>query len=265
MIRSILLLLVCVSGIALGFWVRSAYEAERRHTTTGISATRLQAAIDGTLLGGVLHEHVDEHGQVDYAALKAAPARLDRYIAHLQSVDLAKLDRDEQLALLINAYNAYTLRLIIDHYPVKSIRDIPEDQRWKAARWNIGGKVYSLDQIENELIRPVFKEPRIHFALVCAAESCPPLRREMYQASRLEEQLEEQTRSCLNASKWIEVDQTGNKVRLTPLLDWFAADFGDVLAFAAKRNDALRTITDAGKSPAIEFLPYDWSLNQQPK
>src|SRR5690606_18585297 len=109
---------------------------------------------------------VDAQGMVDYAGLAADTAALDGYIASLADVDLDVLSRDERLALLINAYNAFTLRLILDHYPVASIKDIPEAERWKAERWDLGGKTVSLDTIEHVMIRPVFNEPRIHWALV---------------------------------------------------------------------------------------------------
>ena len=114
-----------------------------------------------------------------------------------------ELGRDERLALLINAYNAFTLRLILDHYPVASITDIPADQRWDAVRWRLAGETYSLNQIEHELVRPNFREPRIHFALVCAAVGCPPLRTEAYTGELLEEQLEGQTRYSHAHDRWL--------------------------------------------------------------
>jgi hypothetical protein len=96
------------------------------------------------------------------------------------------MGRNEKLALLINAYNAFTLKLIVERLPVQSILDIPAAERWDAVRWKVGGQVWSLKQIEHEQIRPKFTEPRVHFALVCAAVGCPPLRNEAYDASRLD-------------------------------------------------------------------------------
>ena len=213
----------------------------------------------------VLRKHVDDAGLVNYRALKADPAALDGYIASLAKAPLADLGRSERLALLINAYNAFTLRLILDHYPVKSIKDIPADQRWDAKRWNIGGNVWSLNQIEHEQIRPHFKEPRIHFALVCAAIGCPPLRNEAYATDRLEAQLAAQAQYVHTHDRWFQFDANGNVVKLTSLYNWYAGDFeqagGSVLSFAARYSPPLKAALDAGRKPKVEFLNYDWSLN----
>ena len=213
----------------------------------------------------LLKKHVDEAGMVDYRGLKADAASLDAYIATLAKAPLADLGRNERLTLLINAYNAFTLRLILDHYPVKSIKDIPADQRWDAKRWNIGGNVWSLNQIEQEQIRPHFKEPRIHFALVCAAIGCPPLRNEAYAADRLEAQLAAQAQYVHTHDRWFQFDANGNVVKLTSLYNWYAGDFeqvaGSVLNFAARYSPPLKAALDAGRKPKVEFLNYDWSLN----
>ena len=123
----------------------------------------------------LLRQHVDEAGLVDYQALREAPAALESYVAYLADVDLESGTDAEKLALLINAYNAFTLQLIVEHPGIASIFDIPEDQRWDHVRWNLGGTDYSLNQIEHEIIRPVFDEPRIHWVLVCAAASAASL------------------------------------------------------------------------------------------
>jgi hypothetical protein len=147
------------------------------------------ARFDHSTLDALLRQHADPDGLVDYDALHREPEALDRYLADLANAPFADLGRDDKLALLINAYNAFTLRLILDFYPVESIRDIPEDQRWRHVRWTLGGSTFSLDQIEHQQIRPNFAEPRIHFALVCAAIGCPPLRNEAYVGERLDAQL----------------------------------------------------------------------------
>lgn len=151
-------------------------------------------AFDHAALDSLLKTHVDDAGRVDYRALKQEAAALDAYIAALAGAPLDEMGRSERLALLTNAYNAFTLRLILDHHPVKSIKDIPAAQRWDAVRWTVGGQTWSLNQIEHEQIRPHFAEPRIHFALVCAAVGCPPLRNEAYRADDLDAQLDAQTR-----------------------------------------------------------------------
>ena len=177
------------------------------------------------------------------------------------------MSRDQKLALLINGYNAFTLRLILDHYPVKSIKDIPADERWDAERWTIGGQTWSLDQIENEQVRPHFKEPRIHFALVCAAVGCPPLRHEAYVADRLEEQLEDQATFAHTHERWFQFNPATNVLRLTSLYSWYRGDFeqvaGSAIHYAARYSPALTQALDVGSGPRIQFLDYDWSLNRK--
>lgn len=229
-----------------------------------------EAAFDHSAFDRLLVDHVDADGFVDYHGLAERSADLDAYVESLATAAFDELGRDERLALLINAYNAFTLRLILDHYPVESIRDIPGDERWKAVRWNLAGETYSLDQIEHELVRPNFREPRIHFVLVCAAVGCPPLRPEAYTADRLEEQLEDQTRSAHLSDRWVRYRPGSNVIELTRLYEWYAGDFeqvaGSVLAWVARYRGDLATELKAGAEIEVRFLDYDWSLNdQQPR
>jgi hypothetical protein len=215
----------------------------------------------------LLHETVDGDGLVAYASLNGRAAELDAYIARLESAPFEELGRDERLALLINAYNAFTLRLILDYYPTESIRDIPDKQRWDAVRWSVAGGVYSLNQIEHELVRPNFREPRIHFALVCAAIGCPPLRTEAYTGDRLEEQLAGQTRFTHESDRWVRYESGSDTLYLTSLYDWYGGDFeqvaDSVLEYVALHRADLAADLAAGHEPKIRFLSYDWSLNVQ--
>lgn len=223
---------------------------------------------DHSTFDAVLREQVDAQGRVDYAALARRPEQLDAYIASLDTAPLDKLGRDERLALLINAYNAFTLRLILDHYPVKSIMAIPEARRWDDRRWKVAGNVWSLNQIEHEQIRPVFKEPRIHFALVCAARGCPKLRREAYAGPKLNEQLEDQTLDVHRGDRWLRFDEDSRAVYLTKLYDWYGGDFtqaaGSVIEYAARYAPAVRRALERGEVLEIRWLDYSWDLNAQP-
>ena len=223
---------------------------------------------DHSAYDALLKAHVDEAGWVDYAGLAGDADRLDGYINVLAVAPFDRLGRDGKLALLINAYNAFTLRLILDHWDggkLKSIRDIPKPKRWDHARWTIGGETWSLDQIEHEQIRPKFAEPRIHFALVCAAVACPPLRIEAYTADRLEDQLADQAAYLHDHGTWFRFDAGRAVVKLTRLYNWYGRDFeqaaGSVRAFAARYSKELRQAVDAGRDPKIEWLDYDWRLN----
>jgi len=222
---------------------------------------------DHSILDGLLRKHVDADGWVDYAGLKDDSATLDGYVKSVGQVQFDDLGRNEKLALLINAYNAFTLRLILDHYPVASIKDVPESQRWKARRWAVGSDTWSLEQIEHEQIRPKFVEPRVHFALVCAAVGCPKLRNEAYQAERIDEQLDDQTRYVHTHGRWFDFDAPKGLVRLTKLYDWYGGDFkqvaGSVLDFAARYSPELKRLRNGGTEPRVEWLDYDWKLNDK--
>ncbi|MCC7314700.1 MAG: VTT domain-containing protein [Planctomycetes bacterium] len=223
------------------------------------------ASFDHSIFNQLLSSHVTEGGWVDYAGLRRDSSQLDAYIALVAKARFDELSRDEKLALLINAYNAFTLRLILDKYPVTSIKDIPDADRWNDKRWNLGGNVWSLDQIEQEQIRPKFKEPRTHFALVCAAVGCPPLRNEAYVGKRIDRQLDEQARYVHSHRTWFQFKLDIKTAYLTQLYKWYGGDFeqvsGDVLKFAASFSDSLRAVLKDGKPIRIEWLDYDWRLN----
>lgn len=225
------------------------------------------SVFDHSRLDALLRKHVSAGGWVDYKGLAVDATELGEYIASLESAPFDQLGRDEKLALLINAYNAFTLRLILDHYLVESIKDIPDAKRWDAKRWKVAGNTWSLNQIEHEQIRPKFREPRVHFALVCAAIGCPPLRFEAYTGARLEEQLADQTRYVHTHGRWFACDAQRAVLRLTRLYDWYGDDFkqvaGSALEYAAGQSDVLRKALDAGKKPRIEWIDYDWRLNSR--
>ena len=156
-----------------------------------------QESVSHAQFDRVLRTFVDAEGQVDYAALKRQmDSTLAPYLETLDAARPASLDRDERLALWINAYNACTLKLIVDHYPVPNIRTIdgpsPDDTPFQRPVGPVADTVRTLDEIEHEIIRERFDEPRVHYALVCAAKSCPQLRREAYTAPRLDAQLDDQ-------------------------------------------------------------------------
>jgi hypothetical protein len=223
-------------------------------------------AFDSSIFDELLKQYVAEGGWVDYDRLRRESDKLDRYIASVSDAPFDDMGRDEKLALLINGYNAFTLRLVLDYYPVKSIKDIPASKRWDDVRWKVGGHKWSLNQIEHEQIRPKFKEPRVHFALVCAAIGCPPLRSEAYVGDRVDEQLEDQARYVHSHARWFRFEPDKNVVRLTSLYKWYGGDFeqvgaGSVLNFAARYAPPLKQAIDSGRKPKIEWIDYDWSLN----
>jgi len=222
-------------------------------------------SFDQSAFDTLLHQRVDADGWVDYDGLKTDEAKLDEYLDAVAAAPFDAMGRNDKLVLLINAYNAFTLKLIVEHLPIESIMDIPASDRWDAVRWNVGGHVWSLNQIEHEQIRPKFIEPRVHFALVCAAVGCPPLRNEAYIPSRLSQQLNEQSEYVHHQATWFQFDAQSNLLHLTKLYDWYGDDFAQVAGraatFAARYSPELQQALERGSSPTVEWLPYDWKLN----
>lgn len=225
------------------------------------------ASFDHRAFDRLLKQFVDDRGLVDYAGLKKEQAMLDAYLASIAAADLTRFASDERLAFLINAYNAYTLKLIIQHYPIDSIRSI--DDPWKGPKWMVAGEEMTLDEIEHGRIRVWFDEPRIHFALVCAAIGCPILRQGAYTTEKLDEQLADQMRYAHTHDRWFRFDAANDVVYLTKLYDWYGDDFlkhaDSVLAYVAHYSPALKQRLERDGRPRIEWIDYDWSLNDQAK
>jgi hypothetical protein len=235
-------------------------------SVTSVASARTADDVDHRNFDEVLKRHVTGAGLVDYGSLYKNHTQLDAYAQSLSMVDLKSLDESERLATLINAYNAFTIQLIIDHYPLRSIKDIPEAERWKAVRFNLGGKMVSLDQIEHEMIRGKFDEPRIHFALVCASIGCPPLRGEPYTGVGLESQLDDQMKlTHRNGSMWISFDPSTQTLTLTKLYEWFKQDFlkkaPSVEEFVAQYTPEVKQALDAKQPIKLAYSDYNWGLN----
>ncbi len=221
-----------------------------------VDALPLEQTLPG--FDALLKARVDGDGWVDYNALGADRGALDAYVASLAVADPSQGATAARLAHLLNAYNAFTLALILDAGIPESITNLHGGKPWDVVAWNLGGKLYSLNQIEHELIRPVFQEPRIHWALVCAAYSCPPLRAEAYAADMLEAQLDAQEAYVLNFSHPRYVTREGGSVKVSPLFEWYGDDFVNgeqgPAVYAAKR-------LGVEASAVTGVLSYEWRLN----
>jgi hypothetical protein len=234
---------------------------------------------DHTVFDELLKKYVNDKGGVDYAMLLSERQTLQDYITRIGKAPFDKMGRDEKLALLINAYNAFTLDLILENWndgKLQSIKNmnglksgeyVPHSKRWVDQRWHVGGHTWSLNDIEHKQIRPKFTEPRIHWALVCAAVGCPPLRSEAYTPDRLEEQLAAQAKYVHSHDRWYRFDPEKNTVHLTELYNWYGGDFkqaaGSVPDYAAQFDPKLKQKLESGQTPRIKWLEYDWSLNSQ--
>ena len=208
----------------------------------------------------------------DYRALKAKDAAaLQALRQQLAKVNVAALDRKSQLAHWINVYNINTVATIVENYPVKSIRDLSTDPLirlnvFKKDRVPVGNGKISLDDVEHKQIREPFRDPRIHFAINCAAKSCPPIRTEAFTGPKLDAQLDDQARTFLATTRF---RKDGKRLVITTskILDWFGDDFekwgGGKAAFIRRYvpADKQRMIDEAKGDIRIEYDDYDWALN----
>lgn len=241
-----------------------------------LCALTVSAAPDHRLYTAILSEHVHE-GRVDYDALKDDD-RLPQYLTQLAQTDPDELPDDSaRFAFWLNAYNAYTLQLILEHSPTKSITQIGtggliigpilKTTAWDIRFAEIGGKKFTLNEIEHEIIRQKFQDSRAHFALNCASGSCPVLRTEAYTAEQLEDQLDDQAREFLADSSRNRFDLETRTAWISSIFKWYQQDFGQdkyaaLLAAAQYAPDEIRRAIEADpRSWKIKFLAYDWSLN----
>ncbi|MHC5055024.1 MAG: DUF547 domain-containing protein [Planctomycetota bacterium] len=241
-----------------------------------------------------LRDHVDADGMLDYGALKKERARLDSFASALAALDpeaFGEWPENDRVALWLNAYNAFTLTAVIDHYPLtalkgrsprhpkNSIRRIPGV--WSKLKFRVIGRDMTLDGIEHLTLRKKFDEPRIHFALVCAAKSCPRLRRRAYVGERLDAQLDDQARHFLSRRGNFRIDRERGRVYLSSIFRWYGRDFvkkhGTQERFRrlggperAVLNFSLPYLAEDDRRYllrerySISYVAYDWSLNEQP-
>lgn len=234
----------------------------------GAAATPFDRALYAALLEAHTRKVPDLAGtRVDYAALARSP-RWRSLVASLERSDPSALaGRDERLAFWIDAYNVLAMDLMVEHHPVESIRDIGSFLRpvWRRTAGTIGGRGYSLDEIEHGILRPM-GDPRIHAAVVCASTSCPDLRREPFEADRIDAQLDDAMRRFLaDPRKGLAVEAERGRVRLSKIFDWFDEDFeaaGGVLPFVARHAPPeARAWIEAHPDADVVHFDYDWSSN----
>lgn len=223
-------------------------------------------SIDHSDFDALLKRYVDGKGLVDYKTWKEKDAKaLDKYVDRLADAKLDGVSREEKLAFYMNAYNAITIKTVIDHYPVKSIKDI--SGAWNGQSWTVAGQKMSLDDIEHKTLRKM-GEPRIHFAIVCASKGCVVLRNGAFTADKLEDQLEDQVQKCFTNPEKLKIDRESKVVHAIKIFDWFGEDFG------ASDTQRLTWIGKHVKDPAdrkvcldndatLKFVDWDWALNER--
>lgn len=223
-------------------------------------------SIDHALWDKLLKKHVNDKGFVNYTAFKKDYEELKKYLSLISNnaPNEKTWSRDEQLAYWINAYNAFTVQLILDYYPIGSIKDIGAKVKipfvntpWDIKFITIAGKKYDLNNIEHGIIRKNFDDPRIHFALVCAAKSCPPLRNEAYTAQNLNKQLDQQGEVFFNDKSKNNISK--EKADLSKILTWYSGDFTKSKPLIEWVNKYSTTKID--KNTALTYMDYNWDLN----
>ena len=229
------------------------------------------ADFDHSIFDQVLRTYVNDQGRVDYNGI-AGYLPFKAYMESLKTAQKDSMSRDGQLAFWINAYNAVTIDKVIKWKPKKSVRETFVPGIWTGTKFfttrehTVAGRQLSQDDIEHEILRKQLKEPRIHFAIICASSGCPPLPRWAYTQENVQAKLEEETRKYINSERGTRIDSAKNQLYLSKLFDWFAGDFeyasGSVL-------DYIRTYIDKSalafldQNPKIKWLEYNWALNSQ--
>lgn len=237
--------------------------------------------------------NVDDVGMINYRKLKAEPQKLLAFVTELQNLDRKDFDKwgdNEKIAFWLNVYNAFTLKAIIDNYPIKSSffrsRIYPKNSIrqivgvWDKIDFTVMGQKLTLGHIEHKILRVQFNEPRIHMAMVCAAMGCPPLRNEPYTGDKLQEQLNGQTHRFIANTAKFKIERADNRIYLSPIFKWFASDF--IKKYGPKKNFGRHNKEESavlnfiasylGKAQKdyvltgkfkIKYLKYDWSLNEK--
>ena len=243
----------------------SAFRGPRLKPSTSVVAAD---PVSHALFDQLVKKHVDAKGLVNYKGFKSDEKQLKTYLDLLaKNPPTDKWSQNEQIAYWINAYNANTIQLILNHYPVKSIKDIGSSIKipfvntpWDIKFIKVGSETYDLNWIEHSTLRKKFADNRIHFALVCAARSCPKLRNEAYTAAKLDAQLDDQGSDFLNNP--VKNAITPQKASLSKYFDWYKGDWKeDNKSVEYWVNKYAKT--KINKDTQIAFLDYNWSLNEQ--
>ena len=230
----------------------------------GLQTTSRASTVNHEIWADLLEKYI-KPGGVDYTGFKKEEDRLDQYLAVLENTDPEKLPRNEQYAYYINLYNAWTIKLILSGYPgVKSIKEFGTILKspWQKEWVRVNGEIITLDHVEHDILRPRFKDPRVHFAINCSAASCPPLRPEPYLAATLDQQLDDSTRAFVNDADSYRLE--GNTLYVSRIFQWFSEDFNeDALGFYLQyaEGELKEKLSRQKDNIKVKYLHYDWALN----
>jgi hypothetical protein len=214
------------------------------------------------ILAAHVRQSPDGLNRVDYNGIKANVAELNAYVAALQSVRISEYPRPEQSAFWVNLYNAATVQVIIENYPLASIRKIGLLGPWRKRFLTVDGRKLSLDDIEHGILRPIWKDVRIHYAVNCASVGCPNLAIKAYRAETLEPMLEQAARAYINDPRGFK--RINGELIASSIFQWYQVDWGsaaNVLAHARTYANA-ETAKLLEGAASIDGYDYDWALNQ---
>jgi len=223
-----------------------------------LSAVFLSSAQSYDAWDAQLKKYVSNSGEVNYKAWKSEEAKLEEILRSFSSnAPSSNASTKEQIAFWANVYNAFTVKTILENYPVKSIMDLEGGKVWDKATIKVGGEEYTLNMIEHEVIRKKYFDSRIHFILNCAAQSCPKLHNAAFQASSLEEVMEKLSTEFINNSSKNSIST--NSVEVSQLFNWYKGDFTKSTSLIEYLNQYSKT--KANSNAKVSFKEYDWSLN----
>jgi hypothetical protein len=259
--RALIALLLLLPGLALAApkaepWPR--WEAHDPAATLQVDHSAWTALL-------ARHLRLGEDGIARFDYRDADRAAVDAYVAMLSAQPVDRLNRAAQKAYWINLYNAVTVQTVLKHYPVKSIRDIRispglfASGPWGRKLVTVAGEPLSLDDIEHRILRPIWRDPRVHYAVNCASLGCPNLAAEAYTPENLERLLEAGARAYINHPRGASV--AGGKLTVSSIYVWFGDDFGDVLTHLRRYADAPLAMALQGVSRIADDR-YDWALNE---
>lgn len=267
-ILSALLLSACTSPkpVLLNSDIDTEDESVAAWNRTELGPDTQGERFDHAAWAALLRYGMKADGTLDYAALKKREQDLSAYLVEAGDVPLHRLSRHEQLALLLNVYNACTVKMILENPGIRSVTAIPASRGWQQQGWVIDRKGVSLQQLEREFIRRAFPDPRVHFALVRGAIGSPPLRAEPYSGAHLHAQLEDQARRVIQNPRFLAWDADRNLLRLGGFFSRYRRDFADddaglIRALLPWMPDALRAELLARGRIELEYTAFDWRLN----
>lgn len=208
----------------------------------------------------LLQQYVNAAGDVNYGGLKSEQAKINTYLDHLKThPPKTEWSDNKKMAYWINLYNAYTIKSIVDAYPLNSILDLDNGHIWTTRMVPVGTTSYTLDQIEKDKLLAVFNEPRVHFAVNCAAASCPPLLNKAWTAYNIQQYYDQVTRAFINNTTYNTLG--ANALEVSKIFDWYASDFGGANNVATYIQNY--TTTTIAPNATVTFKNYNWALNEQ--